>query len=195
MKTTVTAKTGYLALLRGINVGGNNVIKMSDLKKLFEEKGFSDVKTYIQSGNVLFADFQTDKTQLIKKIEEILFEKLNSKINIALLSFSDMKNILDNKPNDFGDETEKYRYDVIFLIEPLTAKDAIKEIKTREGVDEIYEGEKALYIKSLIEKLTKSRFSKITETSIYQHITIRNWNTTKKLYELMREEAEKNVRF
>jgi uncharacterized protein (DUF1697 family) len=72
-------KIKYVVLLRGINVGGNNIIKMNDLKKLFEEMNFSGVKTYIQSGNVLFNDCENDKMKLIKIIEKELFEKLNNK--------------------------------------------------------------------------------------------------------------------
>jgi uncharacterized protein (DUF1697 family) len=172
----------YLALLRGINVGGNNIIKMHDLKKLFEELNFSDVKTYIQSGNIFFKDFEKDRIKVSEKIEKALFKKLDNKINVMLLTFSDMKEIVNEKPDKFGEENEKYRYDIMFLLDPLTAKEAIKGIKVREGVDEIYEGNKIIYFKRLIEKITKSYISKIAGTPIYQKITIRNWNTTKKLY-------------
>ena len=57
----------YLALLRGINVGGNNIIKMVDLKATFEEMGFSDVKTYIQIGNVICSSDRTNKAELKRK--------------------------------------------------------------------------------------------------------------------------------
>ena len=175
----------YLALLRGINVGGNNIIKMDDLKTLFEKLNFIDVKTYIQSGNVLFKDSEKDKTKITKKIEKALSERLNNNIDIMLLTFSDVKKIVTEKPDKFGEENEKFKYDVLFLLEPLTAKEAVKEIKTRDGVDEIYGGNKIIYFKRLIKKITKSYISKIVGTPVYQRITIRNWNTTKKLYELM----------
>jgi uncharacterized protein (DUF1697 family) len=178
-------KTEYLVLLRGINVGGNNIIKMRDLKKLFEKMEFTDVITYIQSGNIIFKDFEKDKMKILKRIEKPLFQKLNNKINMALLTFAEMKGVISNKPEGFGDDTETYKYDVLFLIDPVKAKDAIKEMKARDGVDKLYQGKKVVYISRLIEKLTKSYISKIVETSIYQNITIRNWNTTKKLYELM----------
>jgi uncharacterized protein (DUF1697 family) len=178
-------KIDYLALLRGINVGGNNIIKMDNLKKLFEEIKFSDVKTYIQSGNVLFNDSEKDKMKLSVKIEKALLEKINSKIDVMILTFSEMKKIINEKPDKFGEEMEKFRYDAMFLLEPLTSKEAIKEIKTRDGVDEMYEGHRIIYFKRLIAKITKTHINKIVGTPIYQKITIRNWNTTKKLYELM----------
>jgi len=180
------AKIKYLVLLRGINVGGKNIIKMDELKMLFETLNFSDVQTYIQSGNVIFNDDEPDKSKLKIKIEEALFRKLNNKIAVSLLTFPEIKKIIDEKPENFGENNEN-KYDVIYLIEPLTSNAAIKEIKTREGVDKIYEGGKVLYISRCMKNWTKSYFSKIMTTSIYPDITIRNWNTTKKLYQLMKE--------
>jgi uncharacterized protein (DUF1697 family) len=175
----------YLALLRGINVGGNNIIKMDALKKLFDELDLDDVKTYIQSGNVLFRDSEKDRAKITAKIEKALMEKLKNRIDVVILTYSEMKKIVNEKPDRFGEESEKYRYDIMFLLDPMTAKEAAKEIKTRAGVDEIYGGDKVIYFKRLIEKITKSYISKIAGTPVYQKITIRNWNTTRKLYELM----------
>jgi uncharacterized protein (DUF1697 family) len=174
----------YLVLLRGINVGGNNVIKMEELKKVFEELKFTGVKTYIQSGNVIFYDHETNKTILKERIEKTLFKKLQNQVNIVILTLSEIKEIINKKPKDFGENNEN-KYDVIYLIEPLKAKDTIKEIRTKDGVDKLNEGKKVLYISRPIKDLTKSYFSKILETPIYKNITIRNWNTTTKLYELM----------
>ena len=175
----------YLALLRGINVGGNNILKMEELRKLFEEAGFSNVTTYIQSGNIVFNDTENDKMKLSVKAGEILYGKLGNEIKMALLTLPEMKRIIDGKPDGFGEEKDKYKYDAIFLIGSLTVEDAMKEIKTRAGVDDVYVGDQVIYIRRLTSELTKSYFSKIVETAIYRHITIRNWNTTKKLYELM----------
>ena len=177
-------KTKYLVLLRGINVGGKNIIKMEELKKLFEELKFSDVKTFIQSGNVIFNDCEKDKSKLKNKIEKALFKKINGEVPVAILTFSDIEEIVNKKPKGFGEDKE-CKYDVVYIIEPLQVKDAVKEITTREGVDKIYPGEKVLYISRVAEFLSRSYFTKIIETSIYNSITIRNWNTTRKLYELM----------
>jgi uncharacterized protein (DUF1697 family) len=181
------AKIKYIALLRGINVGGKNIIKMVELKELFEEIGFSDVITYIQSGNVIFNDIEKDKYKLIKKIEIKLFEKIKYKINIVILTLSEIKEIINIRPENFGEDNEKYKYDVIFLMEPLTAKEAVKEFNPKKGIDKIFEGKTVLYISRLKKEFSKSGFSKIIKSNIYLKITIRNWNTTKKLYELMNE--------
>ena len=71
--------TRYIALLRGINVGGNNIIKMTDLKVVFEEIGFTAVSTYIQSGNVLFSTQEQNKQTIEAKIEEHLSKRFDYK--------------------------------------------------------------------------------------------------------------------
>jgi uncharacterized protein (DUF1697 family) len=183
-------KNRYVALLRGINVGGNNIIKMNELKILFEKMNLSDVQTYIQSGNVIFNDFENDKLKLGAKIEKTLSEALNDKIKISLLTLSEMREIINKKPFKYGEENEKYKYDMLFLIEPLTAKEALKEMQTREGVDEVCEGNKVLYFKRLKEKITKTYLTKIIGTPIYKYMTLRNWNTAEKLFDLMKNDKK-----
>ena len=177
----------YLVLLRGINAGGKNTIKMDELKAIFEEMEFSDVSTYIQSGNILLKDSENNKAKLIKRIEKILTEKLGNEIKIAILTLLDIKEILTGIPKGFGNEPDKYKYDVIFLIEPLTTEEIMQKIKIKQGKDKLYEGKKSLYVKRSTEKLTGSYITEVLK--ITQNITVRNLNTTKKLYELMLERA------
>jgi uncharacterized protein (DUF1697 family) len=181
-------KIKYVALLRGINVGGKNIIKMNALKRMFEEMGFSDVITYIQSGNVIFKDGEKDKSPLIEKIEKKLFETMKNEVKIVLLTLSEMSEIINKKPEKFGENNEDYKYDALFLREPLTAKEAIKNFNPREGVDKIYEGAKVLYFSRLKADYSRSRLSKIVGTPIYKNISIRNWNTTEKLCEIMKND-------
>ncbi|MDR0374400.1 MAG: DUF1697 domain-containing protein [Treponema sp.] len=179
-------KTSYVALLRGINVGGNNIIKMSELKIIFEKMDLFDVQTYIQSGNVVFNAFGKDKLKLVGKIEKKLSETLNNEAKVSLLALPEMDEIIGRKPYRYGEEDEKYKYDIIFFIEPLTAKEAIKGIRARESVDEAYEGNKVIYFRRLKEKIAKTYLTKIIGTPIYKYMTLRNWNTTEKLFNLMK---------
>ncbi|MDR1901016.1 MAG: DUF1697 domain-containing protein [Treponema sp.] len=180
-------KTVYLVLLRGINIGGNNIIKMDELKRLFEAMEFSNVTTYIQSGNVLCTAVERDKIKLTEKIEAVLFERLNRVVKVSALSLHELREVITEKPQGFGDDDENYKYDVVFLIEPLTANEAVKHFSTKDGVDTVYKGKNAVYFRRVKEHYRKSYFSKIAGSPIYQNITIRNWNTTKKLYELTAE--------
>jgi len=179
------ADTQYLALLRGINVGGNNIIKMADLKACFEDMGFTDVGTYIQSGNVLFKSTEKDKLKLTHKIEKALSERFSYKSRMIVVAHKELIKIVDGAPKGFGKDLDQYRYDVIFLKEPLTARDAMKNVSTKEGVDKAYIGKYVLYFSRLISKTSQSHITKIFALPMYQNMTIRNWNTTTKLMVLM----------
>lgn len=179
------ADTQYLVLLRGINVGGKNIIKMMDLKACFESMGFSDVATFIQSGNVLLASSEKDKVKLTKKIEKVLSENFSYKSRVVVISHQELKRIVQQAPKGFGTEPAKYRCDVIFLKEPLTAKEAMKDVSLKEGVDAAYAGKGALYFSRLDSRASQSRLPRIIALPIYQNMTIRNWNTTVKLLALM----------
>jgi uncharacterized protein (DUF1697 family) len=174
----------YIALLRGINVGGNNIIRMADLKACFEEMGFSNVKTYIQSGNVLFESSEKNREKLIAGIEKTLSEKFSYKSRVVVITGEELAETVRNAPAGFGSAPEKYRYDVLFLKEPLTAEEAMKSIEPKEGVDQAHAGTHVLYFSRLISAATQSRLVKVITMPVYQFITIRNWNTTTKLLAL-----------
>lgn len=178
----------YLVLLRGINVGGKNIIKMVDLKASFEEMGFSNVLTYIQSGNVLLQSEEKDKAVLTTKIEKGLSKRFNFDAKVVVISQKELSTIVKSAPEGFGEEEKRFRYDVIFLKEPLTPKEAMHSVKVREGVDAAHSGKQALYFSRLISRASQSYLTKIIGMPVYQNMTIRNWNTTTKLLELMEDE-------
>jgi uncharacterized protein (DUF1697 family) len=171
----------YVALLRGINVGGKNLIKMPALKACFEANGFEDVATYIQSGNVLFASHETRAVRLTERIEAMLAETFGYEATVVVRSRTQMRAVVERSPEGFGAEPATYRYDVIFLKEPLTARAAMTSVPTKSGVDEVHAGTGVLYFSRLIENATQSRLNKIVSSPIYPSVTIRNWNTTTKL--------------
>ncbi len=175
----------YLALLRGINVGGNNIIKMVALKACFEALGFKEVVTYIQSGNVIFSSPKTDGEELCQKIERALSKTFGYSACVVLVKQPDLRRVVESAPKGFGTEPMLYRYDVLFLKKPLKAKEEIKNIPRKEGIDEVRAGTSVLYFSRLISKATQSRMSKIVSLPIYKQMTIRNWNTTQKLFTLM----------
>lgn len=175
----------YLALLRGINVGGNNIIKMTDLRACFENMGFFDVTTYIQSGNVVFTSTEKSQAKLIESIEKSLSKKFNYSSRIVVISQKQLQHTVEKAPKGYGKAPDKYRYDVIFLKAPLTTKEAIKQIETRENIDAASAGDDVLYFSRLISKATQSYLPKVIKLPIYKSMTIRNWNTTTKLLALM----------
>ena len=180
-------ETTYIALLRGINVGGKNVIKMEKLKQCFEDLGFSDVKTFIQSGNVIFKTKDNIIQKLAETIENQLLNTFSAQIKTAVFTANELLEIVENAPENFGSEPEKFRYDVWFLLPPLMANEVATNVRLRDDVDFLYTGKSAVYSSRLTIEMNKSHLSKINQTLIYQNLTIRNWNTTTKLLELARK--------
>lgn len=174
----------YVALLRGINVGGNNIIKMVDLKTCFEKMGFLDVRTYIQSGNVVFSSSIRDIDTLISEIEVGLYRQFKIRIPVVVVSDKQLREVVESAPHGFGTQPDMYRYDVIFLKAPLMAKEAVENIPINPDVDRVYAGKRVLYFSRLIAEATRSRMSKIVSMHMYTYMTIRNWNTTTKLLEM-----------
>ena len=179
----------YVIFMRGINVGGKNKIPMAELKLYLEEQGFESVVTYIQSGNVVLRS-DLDAEALSAEIEDMLSRKFkldSSIIRVVAFEYKTFKEIVMQAPKEFGKDNASYRYNVIFLINYSPSK-AMEQIDPRQGVDEVWQGEKAIYYRNSIPNASKSYLSKITQQPMYQSITIRNWNTTTKLLKLLEEQ-------
>jgi uncharacterized protein (DUF1697 family) len=175
----------YVALLRGINVGGKNKIRMADLKACFEGQGFENVATYIASGNVLFDSGERSSEKLTQNIEKALTKTFGYKAVVVVRSRAHILSVVDKAPKGFGSQPSLYRSDALFLKPPLTAGATIKSIPTKEGVDQVYAGPGVLYFSRLTSKASSSRLSRIVAMPIYKSITIRSWGTTVKLRELL----------
>jgi uncharacterized protein (DUF1697 family) len=175
----------YVALLRGINVGGNNLIKMAALAACFEKHGFQNVVTYIQSGNVIFEAGASAASKLSQRLEEMLTATFGYRASVVLRGRKDLQRIVEGAPKGFGARPTRYRYDVLFLKPPLTAAAAMKIVPMKEGVDRVSPGPGVIYFSRLVDKASQSRLSKVVSMPIYQSMTIRNWNTTTKLLQMM----------
>jgi uncharacterized protein (DUF1697 family) len=178
----------YIILLRGINVGGKNKVSMASLRKCLEELGFSDVSTYIASGNVIL---KSDKPadEIKAQIEKVLPEsfKLDDElIKVLVLTRKQFQAVIDKKPKGFGEQPDKYHSDAIFLMD-ITPKEAMSVFAPREGVDRIWQGNGVIYSQRLSSQRTKSRLGKIAGTPVYKSMTIRSWNTTTKLLKILDE--------
>ncbi len=108
----------YVALLRGINVGGKNKIKMEILREMFETEGFKDVKSYINSGNVIFETRKTDDKKLAAKIEKAIEKEFGLQIKTIVRAISEIEEIVKNNPFDGQFENDKDLH-VFFLDEEM----------------------------------------------------------------------------
>ncbi len=173
----------YIALLRGINLGGNNQMKMSDLKLVFESLGFDNVATYINSGNLAFDAKKTAEAKLETKIEDAVEANVGKRIDVMVRPQSEISTIIKNNPFDGQYESHQHMH-VLFLKEPMPReKEELLQASAFPG--EKYDvREREIY--NLLPNgvagslLTKGFFEKKPRVSY----TGRNWRTVEKLAEL-----------
>ena len=187
MTAHVNLEETYVALLRGINVGGKNVISMVELRNCFEREGFGEVATYIQSGNVIFRSTLSEDGSLTARIEEMLVGAFDYQAKVVLVSLPQMRAVVAEAPAGFGARPDMHRYDALFLMPPLTATAAMEVVLARTGVDEVWTGNGVLYFSRLIARASQSYLSRLASMSVYQSMTIRNWNTTTRLLRMMEQ--------
>lgn len=173
----------YVALLRGINVGGNMMIKMTDLKSSFEKLGFKNVATYINSGNLAFDAPKAAEEKICTKIEKAIEKDFGLSIQIMVRDQAAIKDVLENNPFDGQYETHKQMH-VLFL------KDEMPKDKQEVLITENTENEKFAVRNREIYALLKlgvadSLLGKgFIEKKLKVRTTGRNWRTVQKLAEL-----------
>jgi uncharacterized protein (DUF1697 family) len=174
----------YLALLRGINIGGKNIVNMAELRACFERLNLNDVTTYIQSGNVLFDSRVINAARLSGVIEEALAAEFGCNSIVVVVSEGQLGKVVTQAPPGFGADPAQYRYDVVFLKPPTRAPDVLP-ISLKGGVDEAFAGSGVLYFSRLNERATQSHLPRLINHPAYRSMTIRNWNTISKLSRLI----------
>lgn len=95
----------FVALLRGINVGGNNKVNMKLLKKSFERVYMESVKTYINSGNIIFETKESSKKKISKILEQVILEDFDLPIKVLIRSFNEIKNTVNNIPQGWVNDS------------------------------------------------------------------------------------------
>lgn len=173
----------YVALLRGINVGGNTMIKMSDLTAMFESLGFENVKTYINSGNLAFDGRKTSESKLAERIEKVVESNVGKPVSVMVRSQADIKHVLDSNPYEGEYESHKEMH-VLFMKSELDAE------KKRLLAEAVPGGERFSVVGREIychlptgvadSYLGRGQFEKMLKVSV----TARNWRTVQKLAEL-----------
>jgi uncharacterized protein (DUF1697 family) len=176
----------YVALLRGINVGGRNMVAMTDLREACQAAGLRAVRTYIQSGNVLF-ESDAPRDSLEAGLEAMLERRFGVTLVVMLRSHPQLRNVVERAPDGFGTEPDTYHSDVVFLKRPLTSGQAMRVVQLRDGVDQAWPGTGVIYFARLSDRRVQSRMSRIVGTPEYQLMTIRSWTTTTKLLRLLDE--------
>jgi uncharacterized protein (DUF1697 family) len=174
----------YVALLRGINVGGNNKVEMLKLKKIFEDLGFLNVSTYINTGNVIFEIEEKKEEIAKKKIEKALKDNFKFEIRVILRDEKNIEKVCKKIPADWQNNDDM-KTDVLFLWEEFDNKKSLDLINKKEEIDNLIYVDGAIIWNIDRKNYTKSGMNKFIGSVLYKNMTARNVNTVRKLSELM----------
>jgi len=175
----------YVALLRGINISGNNKISMKELQIALEDHNFLNVITYGNSGNVIF----TTKFQRIKKVKEkvelLIKEKFNLDIPVYITTIDELEIYFETAPTWWNTDNKKIYDNMIFIIPPTTYQEVYEEIgEAKTEYERIKNYKDIVYSSFNLENYSKTNWIKTANSSINDKVTIRTANTIKKILEL-----------
>ena len=176
----------YVALLRGINISGKNKVPMSELKKCFEKLAFEEVKTYLNSGNVIFSSNEDNTEKMTAQIQMMIHNQFDLDIAVLVISKEMLEDILQSAP-DWWDNDNKEIYDnLIFIIPPAKSSDVYSEIGEPKKVLEKIEGYKEVIFWSFSRKDYQKTnwWSKTASAGIGTKLTIRTANTVRKIVQM-----------
>ena len=180
----------YVALLRGINVGGNNKVVMSELREQIVAAGFANVRTYINSGNLLFeAEDQASREDVAQTVEDILAHHYDFPIRLALLTAQDYLAQLDELPDWWHGEVA--RRDALFYTRGLDRDHVRERIEAMELGDEaVHFGEHAVFWGKFDEKsfLRTAYHKRLLREDFYRQVTIRSGSTVEKIAAMLSQD-------
>jgi uncharacterized protein (DUF1697 family) len=176
--------TTFVALLRGVNVGGKNMIAMNSLKASFEKLRLREVSTYINSGNVLFKTAEADARKLETKLETMLARDHQLNCRVVVRSFREMARLVESLPTTWNDD-RRWRYNVVFLRHTIDSEHLVRDLQAKPDIEEILYRPGALLWSAQVRHITRTAMLKLSGQRIYQDMTVRNLNTTRKLHQLM----------
>jgi uncharacterized protein (DUF1697 family) len=179
----------YVALLRGINVGGKNKVDMKELKETFEGIALEEVSTYINSGNVIFTDRKYDPIELQSIIQEAIVKDFQMEISVMIRSLEDFEVMMQIVPDSWTNDKNR-KCDVLFLGEEIDNETILEKLTIKPGIDTVRYVPGAVLWSTERNNVTKSGLMKIIGTKIYKKMTVRNVNTTRKIFEIMKRNSE-----
>ncbi|MCE2439784.1 MAG: DUF1697 domain-containing protein [Candidatus Latescibacteria bacterium] len=177
----------FLALLRGVNVGGKNIVPKDALRECFEDLEFTSVRTYIQSGNILFRSVRTDVTVLTDEIERALSERFSYHARAVVLSRSAFRLAVDAAPEKWG-EDDAYMHHALFTLAETTPKHVLSRFRApKPEFETVTAGPGVIYWSISRSRPTRSTWVRLPASQEYQKLTARNHNTVFRLKQLFEE--------
>lgn len=173
----------YVALLRGINVGGKGIVPMAALKATFERLDLQQVTTYINSGNVVFTGGGVDRGKLRRRIEQAVTDEYGLDAMTLLRTTADMQALIAAVPDSWRNDGD-HKCDVFFS-DAFTAPDSLSLLPFTPGLEEVVFVPGAIVSRVDRARQSKSRLTKVVGTDLYKQLTVRNINTARKLADLL----------
>lgn len=176
----------YIALLRGINISGKNKVPMAELRQGFENLNYEEVKTYLNSGNVIFSSNEADTIKISSRIEEMIKNQFCLDIPVFVILKEELEDILHHAPDWWGDESKEIYDNLIFIMPPATFKDVYSEIgEPKEGLEKIEEYKETVFWSFNRKDYQKTNWwSKTASANISNKLTIRTANTVRKIVDM-----------
>ena len=179
----------HLALLRGINVSGHNMIKMDALQKMLENMGFTNVITYIQSGNVFVTSKEEDAATVGFKIKQEIFKVFGYDVPTIVIAQNDLENCLVNNPFLKEKEVDHKKLYVAFISKELRSEN-INDLKISQfKPDEASIDANKIFIKYAVGAGKTRLDQKYIEKKLNVTATIRNWNSVSQLLKMYQDMA------
>ena len=175
----------YIAFLRGLNISGKNKVPMAELKNDFEKLGFGEVKTYLNSGNVIFLSEEEDIGSVTKQIEIMIKDQFGLNIPVFVIAKEELADILHNAPDWWGNENKEIYDNLIFVMPPAAFADVLNEIgEPKEELEKIENYKEAIFWSFSRKDYQKTNWwPKTASVNIKNKLTIRTANTVRKLTE------------
>lgn len=174
----------YVALLRGVNVGGNHTVEMAKLKQTFGKLGFTGIRTFIASGNVIFETDSADRTQLATRIESAIAHDLGFPVPVLLRNLPDMAALVQGIPETWANNGTM-KCDVLFLWPDIDSPEILKHIPHRPDVENLLYLPGAVIWRVDRDKIKQGQMLKVAGNKLHGQLTVRNPTTVRKLYQLM----------
>lgn len=176
----------YIALLLGINISGKNKVPMAELRKCFETLDFMEVKTCLNSGNVIFSCKDTDAAELVNRIERMIQHQFSLNIPVFVIPQEELADILRHTPDWWGTENQEIYDNLIFILPPATFPDVYYEIGApKEGLEQIQEYQSVVFWSFSRKEYQKTNWwPKTASVPIGSKLTIRTANTVCKIVEM-----------
>lgn len=179
----------YIALLRGINVGGNNKIGMKELRRTFEQAGMEKVTTYIQSGNVVFRSTKLNKESLPERLHEAIRADFGLDIPVLVRTLEEIGQIVEALPDSWTNDSSM-KADVMFLWSEADHEGVLEQLPIKAGIDRVSYVPGAVLWSLDRKDASKSSMSKLIGTKLYRQMTVRNVNTVRNIWDLMQAATE-----